>query len=121
MQLLDVPREVQDAVSEGRVPMSDALKVQGLSPPRQQAVVDCIRAGRSPKDVIADFFPKPVARPQPENQAIEGDLGMLQAPVDILDDAIIRLLRADLPEDRKIAVMEQATSLLQALLADGAI
>jgi len=136
VKLLDTPREIQDAVSRGELPMGHAMKVLHLPRAVQQAVAVQVREGHSAKEAILAYLPsKPAGRTKArpacpsyssesttgthtsqEERSIKGDLGELQGPLDALDDIIFDVVEAPLPIARKIVVMGQATALFQMLL-----
>jgi ParB/RepB/Spo0J family partition protein len=71
LQLLRLPREVQDAVSNGQLPMTLALKVESLEDHEQQAVAERIAAGDFPRSVVMEAMDR--AAPPQEDDDLEDD------------------------------------------------
>ena len=133
VQLLDAPRVVQDAVSRGALSMQAALKMLRLRPEKQEAVVAAISAGKPANKVIAANYPtkpnkgKPIAAvvlgasaparvsdlPQKENTR-----GILRCFAEVMDIALGELIRANLTDQQKIAVVIKATAVLKARPAE---
>lgn len=55
LQLLRLPRAIQDAVSAGQLPLTRALKIESLSKQKQHSIATRIAAGEPAKNVIAEF------------------------------------------------------------------
>lgn len=58
LQLLTLPMPVQDAVSQGFLPMTQALKLTQLPKATREEVAARIAAGESPKSVVLGYMPK---------------------------------------------------------------
>ncbi|MGD0901241.1 MAG: ParB N-terminal domain-containing protein, partial [Thermoguttaceae bacterium] len=138
VKLLETPREVQDAVSRQELSMGAAIKVAKLSEDDRATIAAAIRQGQPAKEVIAAFFNARRSRPaNPETQEFlaalastvsepseaatpaagnDEDLGALQDPVSNLEAVIDELIRAELPDERKIVALTEASACLEALL-----
>lgn len=69
LQLLRLPRPLQDAVSNGQLPMTLALRVEALDQEDQQAIAARIAAGEPARFVVNEHLA--VAAPQDEDE--DGD------------------------------------------------
>lgn len=57
-----LPREIQDAVSLGRLPMTKALKILSLKKPKQIEFANQIASGNHPRNVFNSYFAKAISQ-----------------------------------------------------------
>ena len=136
-KLIDTPRAVQDAISRQELSMGAALKVAKLSECAKEGIAAAIRGGQSAKDAIDAHFEacrlanEAVARQIPQvpttptvspstgdTVEIQGDMGELQSSLDILQGAILEVIDSELPLNRKLAAVNEATTVFQDTLIE---
>jgi ParB/RepB/Spo0J family partition protein len=137
LKLLDAPREVRTAYSRNEVPMALALKAAMARDQDKAAIAAAIRGGRSAKAAIEDYVKacqeaiEAVERSIPrvpttstvspstgDTVEIQDDLGELQPSLDILQGAIQEVIDSELPSNRKLAAVNEATTVFQDTLIE---
>jgi ParB/RepB/Spo0J family partition protein len=85
MNVLETPREVQDACSAGKLPMTQAEKVGRLPEAEQELIAGQIRGGRDPQEVVKAFLPRTSRNPT-RKAAKVGYLEQLENVLRVLED-----------------------------------
>src|SRR5690606_33644456 len=115
---LDLPVEVQRAVSSGSLPMTDALKVADAAEQVQQEIVEQIRSGRPAKQVIRERV-RPRGRLVPSPHGVyRSFLGQLDRTVDLLDGRVDEIAGTALPAEQALRILEKSERLIAQLRAE---
>lgn len=109
MNILEAPREVQDAVSQGRLTMILAEKVSRLTPVLKQQVADRIRKGERPNQAVREFVTqqrKPGKRSEERCKSVE----MLKLIADLLDQVRLDTSLGDEDTTRSVDALTRCTN-----------
>lgn len=111
-QLLDLPRSIQSAISNGALPKSLARHLLALDIEKQQEAAARIAAGEPPRAVVKELAPHPPRRQRWPGTAFQELLRALRAALADLDGHLNKLAPTD--DDRQVLL--QGRELIDQLL-----
>jgi hypothetical protein len=113
------PLEIQDAVVTGKLALTLAVKVAGLTEPKRKQLAAEIRAGVDPATVVARHVAKPTGRHKKARHAVDAFLIALERGVNDLqgrvDSVGIRL------SAKEAAMLSSAEAIIQAIRQGAAL
>ena len=116
-RLLLTPREVQDAVRDGKLALVVGERVSWLSKDKQAEIAERIRAGEKAKDVVAGYLKPRSARHKHATAAFNRFVNHLKAALADMEDRPDEVYRLTLKENTPL--LQRGRQLLTKLMAEG--
>lgn len=111
-RLLDLPRDLQDAISQGTMNRSQGERILRLSPERQAEIAEVIRIGEPVREVLVDLdVVKPSRKKAPADFAQEL-LASLRRIIPLLENHLTELDRVQVGDGLALSVLNEAVGFL---------
>jgi ParB/RepB/Spo0J family partition protein len=117
LQVLDLPLPIQLAVDDGRLPLTQAVKIAVLGADASYQLKSRLEAGEDPMAVVQAFLPKGQKRHVKTIDAVAAFVRALRRGLHDFDGRVENVRPAHVAPH--LADLEQAAALLQQLLAKG--